>query len=310
MNKSKDGKSRRGFYIALYSCLGLALIAASVMTFYSLRAPKETEEPIAGVDLSQYQQTAQSDTKSYLTPSDRTATPTPALPKSTPSGTSQSTPQSTPQPKVTPAPQTSLDEQTESEETTENKPAETKPANEQKPAEQTESEKKPESQPKPKETSSQDEAKDFESLAEPVFGGFSDNDKMIWPVLGEVVMDYSMDRTIYDQTLDQYRTNDAICIAAPQGTQVRATAEGIVASVTRTRENGNTIVIDNGNGWLTTYSQLQDGVLVKEGDYVKPGQVIGGVGSPSIYSVMLGNHVSFKITKNDQVIDPKTVLEQ
>ncbi len=148
-----------------------------------------------------------------------------------------------------------------------------------------------------------------EVVADPVFAGFSEDEVMSWPVLGEIVMDYSSEKMIYDKTLEQFRRNDSIAISSDVGSQVKASAEGIVRSVEKSREDGVTVVIDNGNGWSTTYSQLQDGVLVTEGDYVKPGQVIGGVGEPSIYSVLLGSHLDFKVTKDGNAVDPKELLE-
>ena len=147
-----------------------------------------------------------------------------------------------------------------------------------------------------------------EMLADPVFNTFTGNEDMDWPVSGEVVMDFSVERLVYDVTLDQYRTNDNICIAAAVGEQVKASADGIVRSIDNTREMGNSIVIEHGNGWFTTYSQLQNGILVNEGDVVNAGQVIGGVGEPSIYSTLLGSHLSFKVVKDDAAVNPSLVL--
>ncbi len=140
------------------------------------------------------------------------------------------------------------------------------------------------------------------------FKPFGEGMKMTWPVVGEVLMDFSTEALVYDTTLDQFRTNDNICIAAPVGTQVRAGAEGIVIDIGTTRENGKYIVLDNGAGWMTTYSQLQDSVLVKKGEHVKAGQTIGGVASPTAYSILMGPHLTFKVAKNTEVINPITVL--
>lgn len=140
------------------------------------------------------------------------------------------------------------------------------------------------------------------------FTVYDDKQKMLWPVLGEIVMDFSTDTLVYDKTLEQYRTNDNICISAPSGTQVRAAAEGIVADVTKTKELGNTVVVDHGNGWVTTYSQLQDNILVSVGDVVESGQILGGVGEPSIYSVLLGSHLNFEVLRDDTPINPKNIL--
>ena len=147
-----------------------------------------------------------------------------------------------------------------------------------------------------------------EVLADPVFNTFTGNEDMDWPVSGKIVMDFSVERLVYDVTLDQYRTNDNICIEAAIGEKVKASADGIVRSIYSTREMGNSIVIEHGNGWFTTYSQLQNGILVNEGDVVNAGQVIGGVGEPSIYSTLLGSHLSFKVVKDDAVVNPSLVL--
>lgn len=143
-----------------------------------------------------------------------------------------------------------------------------------------------------------------------IFSLFDDSKEMSWPVSGKIVMDYSIETAVYDKTLDQYRTNDSICISAPVGTQVKAAAEGIVKSVFKDDESGQTVVIDHGNGWTSTYSQLQDRLLVKEGQVVKEGDVIGGVGDPSKYSILLGSHLDFKLSKDDKSTDPKLVLAE
>ena len=140
------------------------------------------------------------------------------------------------------------------------------------------------------------------------FNSFDENQKMAWPVFGEIVMNYDDENLVYDKTLEQYRTNECISLAAPVGEQVKASADGIVKLITKTDESGNTIVIDHGNDWSTIYSQLQDNLLVNEGDIVKKGQVIGGVNSPTKYGILLGSHLDFKITHEDNSVNPKLIL--
>lgn len=142
-----------------------------------------------------------------------------------------------------------------------------------------------------------------------VFLNFNENENMLWPVEGNVVLDYSMEHTIYDPTLDQYRVNDSISIEAEKGTSVKAAALGTVVSVTNDEQNGYTVVLEHGNGWQSIYSQLQGDVAVSENEVVEAGEVIGGIGDPSRYSVMLGNHLDFSVTKDGVSIDPKTILE-
>lgn len=135
--------------------------------------------------------------------------------------------------------------------------------------------------------------------AEPVFS---------YPVQGKIVLPYSADHAIYDPTLDQYRTNESISLAAAEGTAVKAAAEGTVKEVLEDTEAGNVVVIEHSNGWLTTYGQLA--VSVKEGDRVEQGQAIGQVSAPTKYGVALGTHLEFAMEKEGKSVDPAKTLQQ
>ena len=129
-----------------------------------------------------------------------------------------------------------------------------------------------------------------------------------YPVEGRVVLPYSADHAIYDPTLDQYRTNDSISLAAAEGTAVRAAADGMVEAVLTDTEAGNMVVIAHGEDWLTTYGQLT--VSVKEGDRVKQGQTIGQVTAPTKYGAALGSHLEFAMEKEGRPVDPAKAIGQ
>ncbi len=141
-------------------------------------------------------------------------------------------------------------------------------------------------------------------------GIFESEPLFAMPLAGNIVMDYSVDHTIYDATLDQYRTNDHISIGAKKGDSVKASEDGTVESITTDDERGVTVVLNHGNGWQTTYSQLQENVVVKQGDTVKKGQEIGFVADPTKYSVALGEHVDFSIVKDGSTVDPKSAVTE
>jgi murein DD-endopeptidase MepM/ murein hydrolase activator NlpD len=144
---------------------------------------------------------------------------------------------------------------------------------------------------------------------EPKYTLFDDSKEMSWPVEGRILMDYSVDTAVYDKTLDQYRTNDSLCIEAAADTEVCAAADGIVEAISNDRVNGNMVVLDHGNGWRTTYSQLRDDINVTEGEVVCKGETVGRVGTPSVYSEALGTHLTFTVSRDNNNIDPKLVLE-
>lgn len=143
-----------------------------------------------------------------------------------------------------------------------------------------------------------------------VFNLFDDEQEMSWPVFGNIVSKFDMTTSVYDKTLDQYKVSDSICISAPVGTEVKATAEGIVENIFVDDELGQTIAINHGNGWVSTYSQLEENVSVAVGDVVDEGQIIGKVSEPSKYGVALGPHLDFKVLKDDTPKDPTEVLTQ
>ena len=130
---------------------------------------------------------------------------------------------------------------------------------------------------------------------------------LTWPVDGDILMGYSPNSLVYDPTLDQYRTNDSVCIAAGEGSNVAAAADGTVAEVVEDETKGNYVVIEHENGWKTTYSQLAD-IQVAAGDAVEKGETLGVVASPSIYSSAMGAHVEFTVTLEDMTVDPEVAV--
>lgn len=134
-------------------------------------------------------------------------------------------------------------------------------------------------------------------------------DAMAWPVSGNVVMEYSLDSVIYDATLDQYRVNDSISISAEANEAVCAAAAGIVAEIGYTEEMGNYVVLEHGNGFRTTYGQLESPIPVAVAQRVGKGETIGQLAEPAWYGVALGDHVDFKVTLDGEPVDPLAYLE-
>jgi len=134
-------------------------------------------------------------------------------------------------------------------------------------------------------------------------------DLMVWPVSGVVLMDYSADALIYDETLDLYRTNESISIGAAEAEEVLAAADGIVTDIGKSDALGNYVVLDNGSGYETTYGQLSEDLAVAVGEYVAQGEVLGCIDAPSWYSSALGTHLNFTVRVNGETINPLEFLE-
>lgn len=69
---------------------------------------------------------------------------------------------------------------------------------------------------------------------------------------------------------------------------------------------GNCVKIDHGNGYYTLYAHMQKGLSVRNGDYVKKGQVLGYMGnSGNAY----GGHLHFEVWQGNNRIDPTNYLD-
>ena len=132
---------------------------------------------------------------------------------------------------------------------------------------------------------------------------FSEDSSLDWPVAGNVLLDYSMDGSIFFPTLKVYKYNPALIIGADVGSPVAAAAKGIVDSVKVDEETGTTVSMNIGNGYELTYGQLKE-VSVKEGDVVEDGGLIGYVSEPSKYYCEEGSNLYFKLTKDGTPVDP------
>ncbi len=137
---------------------------------------------------------------------------------------------------------------------------------------------------------------------------FHEKDNLAWPVAGNVLINYSMDKTVYFPTLQQYKYNPAIVIAASEGENITASADGKVLSVFEDAEIGHAVTIDIGSGYELTYGQLKD-IMVLQGDVVSSGDVIGAVAEPTKYYSVEGPNVYFKLTKDGAPVNPLSCLE-
>lgn len=155
-----------------------------------------------------------------------------------------------------------------------------------------------------------EEPEDTEAIAttiQPILD-FTEEDRLVWPIVGDILINYSMDKTIYFPTLQQYKYHPAIVISATEGENIAAAADARVISVSYDPQLGNTVVMDLGNQYELTYGQL-DNITVTEGSYVACGDIIGSVASPTKYYSTEGANVYFKLTKDGKPINPMSRLK-
>ena len=131
---------------------------------------------------------------------------------------------------------------------------------------------------------------------------------LMWPMEGNVILDYSMDSTVYFATLDQYKYNPAVIIAGDVNSKVYAVARGKVTGIDNNEETGCTVTVDLGDGYEAVYGQLKE-LNFTVGDYVEAGHVIGYVSEPTKYYSVEGSNLYFELKKDGQPVDPVTYFE-
>lgn len=129
-----------------------------------------------------------------------------------------------------------------------------------------------------------------------------------YPTGGEIIKEFSDGKLVYSETLKDYRVHNGVDIKAEILAKVTASEAGVVEQVKNDPLMGITIVIDHQNGVKTVYSNLSSMDMVKEGDQVKKGQVINGVGDTSLIETGQEPHIHFEMMIDGICVDPQDYI--
>ena len=148
------------------------------------------------------------------------------------------------------------------------------------------------------------------SGADVVAEGFSSADvlNLQWPVKGEVILPFSMDHSVYFETLVQYQYNPAMIIAAEEGTKVFTAAAGTVIDVGKSNEYGYYVTMDLGDGFELTYGQLVD-ITTEVGEVLDAGEEFARICFPTRSYSLEGDNLYLKLSKDGEAVNPELYLE-
>ena len=124
-------------------------------------------------------------------------------------------------------------------------------------------------------------------------------------VFSRVTSGYAIKR--FHPILRRWRAHSGIDYAAPLGSPVRATADGVVEDIGLRGEYGNRIILRHRSDMTTYYAHLSDVKAdLRKGMAIVQGEVIGQVGMTGLAT---NPHLHYELRENEKPIDPVSFIE-
>jgi murein DD-endopeptidase MepM/ murein hydrolase activator NlpD len=125
----------------------------------------------------------------------------------------------------------------------------------------------------------------------------------IMPVRGYPTGGYGYRLDPFDSSTKDF--HPGIDISSPYGSQIVATADGVVTFAANRFGYGNAVIIDHRFGMSTLFGHMSK-IAVKTGQQIKRGDVIGYVGNSGRST---GPHLHYEVRLNDRPLNPMKFLE-
>lgn len=136
---------------------------------------------------------------------------------------------------------------------------------------------------------------------------FDQETGLLWPVEGDILIEYSADKVVFFPTLSQFKTNPALIIGSKVGESVKSSSNGVVKSIEKNDETGTTVTIAIGDDFKVVYGQLKD-LTVSKGDEVSEGQIIGKIAKPTKYYSVEGANLYYQVKQKNETVNPLVLL--
>ncbi len=132
----------------------------------------------------------------------------------------------------------------------------------------------------------------------------------VMPISGDIINEFSNGELVKSKTTGAWQTHNGVDIMASLGDAVIASGSGTVSAVDNDPLWGIMVTIDHGNGTITRYSNLNEGVTVQVGQEVSQGEEIGAVGETADIETAEQSHLHFEMARNGSFVNPLEVVNQ
>ena len=119
----------------------------------------------------------------------------------------------------------------------------------------------------------------------------------------EVLKNYADSLLVYDATTKLWCTHQAVDFKAIEGQEIKSVYDGEILKIESSMMYGTVVHLKISNDLVVVYKGLLNDILVKEGDKVSKGQVIGKITS-FLAEKADGVHLHLEVFKNQQLVDP------
>lgn len=123
------------------------------------------------------------------------------------------------------------------------------------------------------------------------------------PLAGTIIKEYSIDKLVYFETIEEWRVHTGIDIAPKDSLKVYSAYGGKIEKINCDTLMGIEVIVDHGGGIKTLYSCLSV-CKVKEGDVIGQGDQIGTIGQCEGIEMSNGPHLHFEISVDGDTVNP------
>lgn len=125
------------------------------------------------------------------------------------------------------------------------------------------------------------------------------------PVEGVIKREYSMDKVVYYESLEVWKTHSGVDIVCDENSEVKSVLDGKVVGIYKDNTYGYSIVVESGD-YTCVYSSLDEDILVSIGSKIESGEILGYVGECAAEKE-LGYHVHFEVMKDGEYVNPESL---